>query len=326
MIDSAETLRARLRWVTLYRQTGDAGLTCRRCGISRPTLRKWWRRYRDQGQDGLHSRSRRRHRLPEPKVTSPHEQIILTLRGRRRLGPKRIQGELRRLHEFGLSTATIWKVLRRNSASTLRLPKRPKTFKRYSRPVPGDRVQIDSCKIGRGLIQFTAIDDCTRMRVLGLYPDHTTQSALHFLTERVLEEFPFPVQRIQTDNGSEFFAYAFQDALRERRIKFRPNLPYAPHLNGKVERSQQTDKVEFWPTVDRSLPVEAVEEQLDQWQHYYNWERPHSALGVGKTPMDRLVELIGITPDWEDVAAAFDPSKEGERMRNTNWTWGPARR
>jgi transposase-like protein len=37
--------KARLAWVELYAKTGDAGLVCRRCGISRPTLRKWWRRY-----------------------------------------------------------------------------------------------------------------------------------------------------------------------------------------------------------------------------------------------------------------------------------------
>ncbi len=33
-------------------------------------------------------------------------------------------------------------------------------------------------------------------------------------------------------------------------IKFRPNKPGSPHLNGKVERSQKTDKSEFYATVD----------------------------------------------------------------------------
>lgn len=40
---------ARLTWVRMYEQTGDAGLTCRRCRISRPTLRKWWRPYLAEG-------------------------------------------------------------------------------------------------------------------------------------------------------------------------------------------------------------------------------------------------------------------------------------
>ena len=33
-------------------------------------------------------------------------------------------------------------------------------------------------------------------------------------------------------------------------IKFRPNKPASLHLNGKVERSQKTDKAEFYATVD----------------------------------------------------------------------------
>lgn len=38
--DTEAVLRARANWVRLDQQTGDAGLTCRRCGVSRPTLRK----------------------------------------------------------------------------------------------------------------------------------------------------------------------------------------------------------------------------------------------------------------------------------------------
>ena len=40
--------------------------------------------------------------------------------------------------------------------------------------------------------------------------------------------------------------------LKEYSIKFRPNKPASPHLNGKVERSQKTDKAEFYATVDLS--------------------------------------------------------------------------
>jgi transposase-like protein len=72
----------------MYQETGDAGLTCRRCGISRPTLRKWWRRFQQQGEAGLCSESRARKQPPEKKVTTEHEQLILELREKRRLGPK----------------------------------------------------------------------------------------------------------------------------------------------------------------------------------------------------------------------------------------------
>jgi len=98
---------------------------------------------------------------------------------------------------------------------------------------------VDTCKIGKRLYQFTAIDDCTRLRVRGLYTARSAANAVHFLQERLVKEFPFPLQRIQSDRGSEFVGFEFQDALRDKRIKFRPNRPAAPHLNGKVEPAQR---------------------------------------------------------------------------------------
>lgn len=91
--------------------------------------------------------------------------------------------------------------------------------------------------------------------------------------EKLVEEMPFPIQRIQTDRGREFFATKVQRRLMDWCIKFRPIKPGAPHLNGKVERSQRTDLEEFYSTVELSAPD--LEDQLQEWQHYYNWDRPH---------------------------------------------------
>ncbi|MGZ5802025.1 MAG: helix-turn-helix domain-containing protein, partial [Burkholderiaceae bacterium] len=46
-------IRKRLRWIQLYEELGNAGIVCLKCGISRPTLRKWWKRYQQQGIFGL---------------------------------------------------------------------------------------------------------------------------------------------------------------------------------------------------------------------------------------------------------------------------------
>ena len=144
-------------------ETGDARLVCRRCGISRPTLRKWWRRFQQHGEQGLRSNSRRPHNFPNSNVTDRHEELILGLRRERKLGPLRIQAELLRLHDLRFSTATIWKVLDRHQAKPL-LRRRPSPPKRYSREVPGKRVQVDTRKIAPGIYQYTAVDDCTGLR------------------------------------------------------------------------------------------------------------------------------------------------------------------
>ncbi len=306
-------VRARLRWVELYQKTGNAGLVCKRCGISRPTLRKWVARFEENGLEGLSSQSRKPKRSPATKVNAEIESWILALRLKRKLGARRIQNELQRLHDCPLSLATIHKVLSRHKVKPLKRRRRKKEYRRYSRPIPGDRIQMDVCKIAPGIYQFTAIDDCTRFRVLGIYPRRSAVQTIHFL-DRVIEEMPFPIQRIQTDRGREFFAEKVQRQLMALQIKFRPIKPASPHLNGKVERSQQTDLQEFWSSIN--LAVEDLEDRLAEWQHYYNWERGHGSLG-GKSPMERYFELISQTPYWDDIYDAYQP--ERERIREPDY-------
>lgn len=93
------------------------------------------------------------------------------------------------------------------------------------------------------------------------------------------------------------------------------NKPASPHLNGKVERSQKTDKTAFYATVD--LSSKNLDSLLAEWQHYYNWERPHSA-HHGKTPMERerYFEMAEQTPYSEEVQELYEPSKEPLQEQN----------
>jgi len=86
---------------------------------------------------------------------------------------------------------------------------------------------MDVCKIGGKLYQYTAIDDCSRFKVVELFPRRTPTNTLRFL-ETVIE----------------------QEKRMEYGIKFRPIKPRSPYLNGKVEKSQRTDLDEFYSTVD----------------------------------------------------------------------------
>ena len=219
------------------------------------------------------------------------EELICSLRRERRFGSKRLRNELLRLPE--------------------RRPRRHHG-RRYSRPIPGDRVQMDVCKIGPGCYQYTAIDDCSGYAVVSLYDRRTAKNTLRLL-DKVVEEMPFAIQRIQTDRGREFFAIEVQERLRAWAIKFRPIKPRSPHLNGKVERAQRTSLEEFWSSVELDTPD--LEQPLQEWQHYYNWERPHSAL-AGSMPIDRCCELIAKTPLREAVTADFNPAEERIRVQH----------
>jgi transposase InsO family protein len=277
LIEERDRGEARRRsWILAYRTLGDAGAVCRRFGISRPTLRKWLGRYEREGDVGLRARSRRPHHSSTLKVGERQEVLILSLRRERRLGVKRLRNELLRLHEVRLSVATIHKVLTRHGLNILPTRKRGRRKpKRYNRPVPGDRVQMDTCKIWPGLYQFAAIDDGSRLLVAGLARRRSAQATLTFL-DQVLEEMPFPIQRLQTDRGTEFFAESVQRRLMSEAIRFRPIPPRSPHLNGKIERAQRTVLEEFWAVTDRRQPMSPTSSR-------YNWHRSHESLH-GDTP------------------------------------------
>jgi hypothetical protein len=66
-------------------------------------------------------------------------------------------------------------------------------------PVPGDRMQMDTCTIRPG--QFTAIDDCNGYPVAG-WLDAGQPAPRWHLSIR-LEEMPFSIQRVSTDRGAD---------------------------------------------------------------------------------------------------------------------------
>ena len=117
-----------------------------------PHCVKWWRRYLAQGIAGLESHSRRPKHSPSTKTGAGEVALILELRSLRNLGARRIQSELKRLHAISLAVATIHKVICQNKVKPVVKFRRKADFIRYERPVPGDRVQMNTCKIGPAYI------------------------------------------------------------------------------------------------------------------------------------------------------------------------------
>jgi transposase InsO family protein len=99
------------------------------------------------------------------------------------------------------------------------------------------------------LYQFTAIDDCTRIRVLKIDDACNQGTAIRFVDE-VRRRLPFRVQVVQTDNGAEFQSrvHWHLQSLDIRHVHIRPR---TPHLNGKVERSHRVDDQEFYQLLDK---------------------------------------------------------------------------
>lgn len=192
--------------------TGNVSKTCRYYGISRQVYYKWLRRYEEGGLDALRDRSSKPHVSPRATRVEVVGKVIY-LRQSYHFGPHKIAMYLKRYHDIELSPSGIWRILKRLDMSRLpssqRYRRHRDRWKRYEKPEPGHRVQVDVKFISalpgsrRKYYQFTAIDDCTRLRVLRIYDRLNQQSAIQFL-DYVLAKLPFRVERIQTDNGAEF--------------------------------------------------------------------------------------------------------------------------
>jgi transposase InsO family protein len=276
--------------------TGNVSQTCRYYGISRPTFYKWKQRYEAQGPQGLRDRSSRPHRSPHATNAEIVGKVIY-LRQSYHFGPVKIAMYLKRYHEVTISPSGVWKILSRLDLNRLpssqRYKSRQQRWKRYEQPQPGHRVQVDVKFLspvgagGKKFYQFTAIDDCTRLRVLRAYPRCNQQTAIQFL-DYLLARFPFRVDVIQTDNGAEF-ASQFHYHVLDRGIRHAYIKPATPRLNGKVERSHRIDQEEFYRMLDGVVvdDAELFNDRLKEWEEFYNCHRPHGGLD-GQTPYERL--------------------------------------
>ena len=190
--------------------TGNVAATCRYFGISRPTFYKWLRRYEELGEEGLRDGSSRPRYCPHQTDAEIVSKVVY-LRRHYHFGPRRIAMYLARYHEVAVSPSGVWRILKRLEMNRLpssqRYKRHDRRWKRYEKQLPGPRVQVDVKFVGppagtaegrrrKRYYQFTAIDDCTRIRVLRIYERNNQKTAIQFL-DYVLAELPFAVEVVQ---------------------------------------------------------------------------------------------------------------------------------
>lgn len=306
-----QKIRQRYNWFLEAQSLGNVSLACKRLGISRKTFYKWKDRFERAHQDrsALLDHSRRPYHCPG-SVKRGLRRRILKLRLKTHLGPLRL---LQLLQNHGLkhlpSAPTIAKIIKR-AGLTRRHKAKPKRYRRrFIVPRPGDLIQIDIKFVpylleGRRLYQYTAIDCCTRLRLVQFSEEMATHISKSF-AQYVLTAFPFPVRMAQTDNDAVFTHWytAGPKTPLDRPVKLHPFSatcqrlgathrlipPRTPRLNGKVERSHQTDEEEFY-RLQRYHTRNDLEKAFYRWLWHYNHTRLHMGLN-GKTPIQSLQEF-----------------------------------
>ena len=257
----------------------------------------FWRKRWDGTLSSLACQSRRPHH--HPNEHSP-EEIALIQRMRRRnpnLGMIELWYRLRK-RGYTRCPESLYRVMRKLGM----FPPPKKKEKRKPKPYeqmdhPGQRIQIDvkvvplRCLANpeERLFQYTAIDEYSRLRYLGAYPEQSTYSSADFLRKAVawFKRRGVTVECVQTDNGFEFtnrFARGhgnmptlFEATAASLGIRHKLIRPYTPRHNGKVERSHREDQKLFYDS-HRFFSLADFGTQLAAHQNRTN-NRPMRPLG-----------------------------------------------
>jgi transposase InsO family protein len=292
----------------LVRRITELGWTVREAaeaaGVSARTAYKWLARFDDDGEAGLLDRSSRPNRSPT-RIAPGWQDLVLQLRRSRMTGAQIAKA-------LKIPRSTVARVLKRLGLERLKYLDPPPPVRRYEKDRPGELIHLDVKKLGRikgighritgrfvgvnrncGIgweFVHVCVDDFTRLAYVEVLEDETGPTTVGFLRRALawFREHGVTVERVMTDNGTNYRSHAFRGALVRLGLKHLRTRPYTPRTNGKAERFIQT-MLREWAYVRPYTSSARRRVALAPWLRRYNERRPHGAIG-GAPPITRLKE------------------------------------
>jgi len=137
---------------------------------------------------------------------------------------------------------------------------------------------------GRRMYILTAIDLYTRTSFALGTKSHSSKTTTHFFS-LIQTLFPYPIETVLTDNGSEFKRY-FRQLMEQQGITHYHTYPKTPKMNAHIESCNGTIQAEF---VDFHVPdlftdISAFNDKLHEYLTFYNTDRVHSSFQNRSTP------------------------------------------
>lgn len=283
----------------------------RKYGVSLSSVKRWCKRYDGTWQSML-EKSHRPHSHPNRHTEKEEKQIKNSFQKVfARYGWDGVYSDLLRKNYSRSFSGMVYAAKRMGLTEQNKSKKKSRIHRRYPEILtPGEKVQIDVKEVpynclrgnalrdGKHLYQWTAIDECTRMRFVYGFEEHTPENSVKFLA-LVIKAFPFKIKTVQTDNGTEFtYKFISEDkicpfdkALAKRGIKHKLIPPRTPWQNGKVERSHRNDQRYFydWETFRNA------EELNQKLAEHLEWSNNKTMRTLGnKSPVQLLREKLAV--------------------------------
>lgn len=318
-----EIIEKQRRFLLVYAERQGITKACKTFGISRTTFYKVKQQFLKTGS--LLPRVRRKPRMPNETALSKKKMLLQLVKEYPAWGPDRYVAAFRQ-KGFGVTKSCLWNHLKRYGLNrryqrlvyleALRKQGQPLTEKslaeiRKTLPKiqhglwPGHVVALDTFYVGHlkgvgRIYQMTGIDLCSRFGWAHLYPNKEQTSSSDFLENQLIPRFfgnGVDLESVLTDNGTEFTGRRFQEMLEAYDIDHIRIPKGKPICNGYCERFQRTIGEEFYQKVFRTQffnNLEALQEKLNEYLAYYNFERLHFGLDpkYGSIPMDVLKSKV----------------------------------
>ena len=301
--------RKRQAVVKLAKRKGQT-YASRMYGVSLSSVKRWCKRY-DGTWQSLKEGSHRPH--SHPKRHSAEEESLIRKGMDQAYFRYGWEGAYMAAQKLGYTrsySGFLYAARRMGLCGGQKAKKPPRRHdRRYPELMtPGEKVQIDVKEVpynclrgkikedGKHLYQWTAIDECTRVRFVYAFEEHTPENTVKFF-KLLQKAFPFPIQRIQTDNGTEFtYKYIsetekcpFDIALEKAGIEHILIPPRTPWHNGKVERSHRNDQRYFYDW-EKFHSLDDLNKKLKRHLDWSN-RKPMRTLG-NKSPIELLREKL----------------------------------
>ena len=334
----------RLTLLQLAERLRNVSEACRHHGISRSQFCEYKRSFQEYGFEGLMDRAPIPKSCPHETPPELREKILALSLDHPAWGPVRICDHLRLegLSVSPSTVRNLWikeemetryrRLLRLEEEKNgqdidlteeqIRLLEKanPCFRERHVESLyPGYLICQDTFMVGTikgiGRIYLQAVIDTYGSYAFGqLYSSKLPEAAVDVLYDRVLPFYAgmgLTVEHIITDNSREYCGRAmihpYEIFLELNDIDHRKTKVATPRTNGFVERFNRTVLDEFFREAFHKkfyASVEELQDDLDQWLHYYNHDRTHRDYrNMARRPIETIEEGKAIKESLTQDAA-----------------------
>jgi putative transposase len=269
--------------------------TLKEIGIHRSTFYSWYRRYLEDGIEGLGPKQPKARTFWNKIPEEVKEQVVCEALEQTELSPRELACRITDINEYFISESSVYRILKSHDLITSPayiLMQAGNSFKNPTRRIH-ELWQTDFTYfriIGWGWYYLsTVLDDFSRYIIAWkLTTSMTAMDVTDTLDEAVSKTGVDKIKvkhkpRLLSDNGPCYLSGELKSYLQKKGMTHTRGAPYHPMTQGKIERYHRSMK-NVVKLQNYYFPWE-LEQEISKFVEYYNHHRYHEALN-NVTPAD----------------------------------------